>query len=327
LIHELLELLVVIVLLLVAAAASLVFVIQEHDRRKKFASRLTEAIDPAARPAASVEERVSLTRTTTPMEDAIEQGATFIGVDLQQQEAYPVPWFLVPPVTLLISMGLVYLAAHPLGGFPTIVYLLYFLTPVAWLYITRFAFSVFTNRRNAKLLTQFPDALNTIVRCVRVGIPVGEALRSVAADALEPTKTEFTILADKVAIGIPVDTALVELATRIKLTEYRFFATALSLQSRSGGNITQTLETLAEVIRKRVGLKARGYALTAEARMSSYLLLALPFVAGGAIFFMERDYIVILFTTGPGQTVLGIAGLFMVLGYGSIQYLLNSVLK
>jgi len=327
LIHELLELLVVIILLLVAAAASLVFVIQEHDRRKKFAARMTEAIDPTARPTTTIEERVSLTRTTTPLEEVIERGATFIGVDLQQQEAYPLPWFLVPPLTLMISIGLVYLAAHPLGGFPTIVYLLYILTPVVWLYVTRFVFSVFTNRRNAKLLTQFPDALNTIVRCVRVGIPVGEALRSVAADALEPTKTEFTILADKVAIGIPVDTALVELASRIKLTEYRFFATALSLQSRSGGNITQTLETLAEVIRKRVGLKARGYALTAEARMSSYLLLALPFVAGGAIFFMERDYIVILFTTPAGQTVLGIAGLFMILGYGSIQYLLNSVLK
>ena len=56
---------------------------------------------------------------------------------------------------------------------------------------------------------------------------------------------------------------------RIKLTEYQFFATALTLQARSGGGITQTLETLADVIRKRVGLKARGYALTAEARTSA----------------------------------------------------------
>jgi tight adherence protein B len=327
LIHELIELLVVIILLLAAAGASLVFVIKEHDRDKRFASRLNEAIDPAARPATTVEERVSLTRNRSRTEELVDQTASFIGVDMQQQEAYPVPWFLVPPLTLIVSVGLIYLATHPLSGFPTIVYLFYVLTPVVWLYVTRFAFSVFTNRRNAKLLTQFPDALNTIVRCVRVGIPVGEALRSVAADALEPTKTEFTILADKVAIGIPVDTALAELAARIKLTEYRFFATALSLQSRSGGNITQTLETLADVIRKRVGLKARGYALTAEARMSSYLLLGLPFVAGAAIFFLERDYIVILFTTSAGQTVLGIAGLFMVLGYGSIQYLLNSVLK
>jgi len=81
------------------------------------------------------------------------------------------------------------------------------------------------------------------------------------------------------------------------------------------------------VIRKRVGLKARGYALTAEARMSSYLLLALPFVAGGAIFMLEHDYIVILFTTPAGQKVLELAAAFMFMGYGSIQYLLSSVLK
>jgi tight adherence protein B len=327
LIRELTELLVVIVLLLMAAGASLVFLIKEHDRQKKFASRLTEAVDPAARPAIVVEERVSLTRNRTQMEELEDRVLAFIGVDLQQRETYPVPWFLVPPVTLIMSVVLVYLGTHPLHSFPTIVYLLYVLTPLIWLYLTRFVFNMFTNKRNDKLLQQFPDALNTIVRCVRIGIPVGEALRSVAADALEPTKTEFTLLADKVSIGISIDLALAELAERIKLTEYRFFATALSLQSRSGGNITQTLETLADVIRKRVGLKARGYALTAEARMSSYLLLALPFVAAGAIFLMEREYIIILFTTPTGQTVLGIAALLMVLGYGSIQYLLSSVLK
>ncbi len=326
-IHELIELLILTILLLIAAGTSLVFLIKEHDREKKFAVRLSEAVDPAARPTTATEERVSLTRTRTRLEEIQDQTAAFIGVDLQQQAAYPIPWFLVPPITLVVTIVLIYLGTHPLGGFPTIVYLLYVLTPVVWLYLTRFVFAMFTNRRNAKLLAQFPDALNTIVRCVRVGIPVGEALRTVAADALEPTKTEFTILADKVAIGISVDVALAELAERIKLTEYRFFATALSLQSRSGGNITQTLETLADVIRKRVGLKARGYALTAEARMSSYLLLGLPFVAAGAIFLLERNYIIILFTTPPGQTVLGIAGLFMFLGYGSIQYLLSSVLK
>ena len=157
------------------------------------------------------------------------------------------------------------------------------------------------NRRNAKLLEQFPDALGTIVRCVRVGIPMGEALRTVARDAPEPTKTEFDILADKVSIGIPLDVALRELSLRIKLTEYQFFATALTLQARSGGGITQTLETLADVIRKRVGLKARGYALTAEARTSAMILAVLPFVAGGGIFVMQRQYIVMLFNTSSGQ--------------------------
>ena len=194
--------------------------------------------------------------------------------------------------------------------------------------LTKFAFNWFTNKRNAKLLEQFPDALNTIVRCVRVGIPMAEALRTVSRDAQQPTKAEFTILADKVSIGIPLDVALRELSHRIKLTEYQFFATALTLQARSGGGITQTLETLADVIRKRVGLKARGYALTAEARMSAMILAALPFIAGGGDFLHAACRIcILLFTTRSGQSVLGAAILLMITGMGIIQYMISNVLK
>ena len=200
-------------------------------------------------------------------------------------------------------------------------------TPGIWLVITNFIFNYFTNGRNSKLVAQFPDALNSIVRCVRVGIPMGEALRTVARDAQEPTKTEFGILADKVTVGIPLDVALAELQDRVKLTEYQFFATALTLQARSGGGITQTLENLADVIRKRVGLKARGYALTAEARTSVYLLAALPFVTGTAIFFLQRPYILLLFNSPGGQSCLGAAILLMCIGLGIVQFMISNVLK
>jgi len=130
-----------------------------------------------------------------------------------------------------------------------------------------------------------------------------------------------------VQIGIPVEIALRELAARIKLTEYQFFATAITLQTRSGGGITQTLETLAEVIRKRVGLRDRGYALTAEARTSALILAVLPFVAGTALFIMQRHYIIMLFDTSSGQSCLAAALLLMCTGMGIIQYMISSVLK
>jgi tight adherence protein B len=257
-----------------------------------------------------------------------QRAAGFIGVDLQQAETYPIKWWLVPPITLALDCGIVFLASHPLGGYTFLFFLVKFIgAPILWLVLTKAVFGWFTNKRNAKLLEQFPDALSTVVRCVRVGIPMGEALRTVSRDAQHPTKAEFTILADKVSIGIPLDVALRELSLRIKLTEYQFFSTALTLQARSGGGITQTLETLAEVIRKRVGLKARGYALTAEARTSAMILSVLPFVAGGAIFVMQRPYIILLFTTKSGESVLGAAILLMGTGIGVIQYMINSVLK
>jgi tight adherence protein B len=323
-VKELIALFVFVVILLALTGVALVWVMQGADREKKFRARLSEAVTPVARHPNPVDEEISLSRTLSRADQLKERAAGLIGVDLRQSETYPIKWWLVPPLNLVAGIIIVLLAAHPLGHK---LLLFIFALPVIWLLLTKFVFNLFTTRRNAKLLEQFPDALNTIVRCVRVGIPMGEALRSVSRDALEPTKSEFTILADKVSIGIPLDVALRELALRIKLTEYQFFATALTLQARSGGGITQTLETLADVIRKRVGLKARGYALTAEARTSAMILSILPFIAGGAIFVMQRAYIVLLFTTSSGEAVLGAAILLMAMGMGTIQYMISNVLK
>ncbi len=326
--QEILVLGALLLILLAMAVLALVSVMQGHKRQQTFARRLTEAVSPGTAPAHEVAETRSLTRTVTRTGQIKEQAASFIGVDLQQSETYPIKWWLVPPLALAMTLIVDWLASHPLGGYRLLLYTLFYAgTPVIWLLLTKFTFSWFTNRRNTKLLEQFPDALGTIVRCVRVGIPMGEALRTVARDAPEPTKTEFDILADKVTIGIPMDVALRELSRRIKLTEYQFFATALSLQARSGGGITQTLETLANVIRKRVGLKARGYALTAEARTSAMILAALPFVAGGGIFVTQRQYIIMLFNTSSGQALLGAAILLMGIGLGIIQFMISNVLK
>ena len=134
-----------------------------------------------------------------------------------------------------------------------------------WLVCVRMAYQSDDTKRNAALLKQFPDALATIVRAVQVGIPVADSIRIVAHDSAEPTASEFGRIYDHVSIGKPLDEALQELSSRSQVPEYRFFATALSLQSQTGGSLTDTLENLADVIRKRVALKARGYALAAEA--------------------------------------------------------------
>jgi tight adherence protein B len=322
--EELFALFGFIIILIALALLSLKSVMDSLSRKEKFEARIMTATSEVQKPSNLAEDQISLAKTISRSELIQMQAANIIGVDLQQADAYPVKWWLVPPGALLISWFIVFLATHPLGH----AILLYILAwPVIWFIVTKALFTWFNNRRNAILLQQFPDALGTVVRCVRVGIPMGEALRTVALDAPEPTKAEFTILADKVSIGIPVDVALRELSIRIKLTEYQFFATAITLQLRSGGAITQTLETLADVIRKRVGLKARGYALTAEARTSSMILAVLPFIAGAALFFMQRSYILLLFDTKNGQSCLGLAILLMCIGIGSIQFLISNVLK
>jgi len=326
--HKLLILLGIVLLLLAASVVAMIFVVKGNDRQKKFDARLQDVVAPSARHPNPVDEEFSLTRNVSRSDQIKQKAAGFIGVDLNQAETYPIKWWLVPPITLAADAAILWLASHPLSDYKFIEIIVEVAGgPGLWWLFTKMVFGFFTRRRNALLLEQFPDTLGTVVRCVRVGIPMGEALRTVARDAPEPTKAEFTILADKVSIGIPLDIALRELSLRVKLTEYQFFATAITLQARSGGGITQTLETLAEVIRKRVGLKARGYALTAEARMSAIILSVLPFVAGAAIFVMQRPYMMLLFTTKSGEAVLGAAILMMGTGMGIIQYMIASVLK
>ncbi len=325
---QILILLSVAFFLLILIGVNALMIVRAREREERLSARLQDTVAPASRPVSQANEDFSLVRTVTRSERLKMRAAAMIGVDLKQAETYPIKWWLVPFLTAGVTWFMMFLASHPLGGHAVLWFFVkVFGSPVAWWMLTGFAFNWFTNRRNSRLVSQFPDALNTIVRCVRVGIPMAEALRTVSKDALEPTKMEFTILADKVAIGVPLDVALRELAERIKLTEYQFFATALTLQARSGGGITQTLETLSEVIRKRVGLKARGYALTAEARTSAMILSVLPFVAGGAIFVMQRQYIMLLFTTASGQAVLGAAILLMCIGMGVIQFMISNVLK
>ncbi len=320
---ELLVLLTLIVVLFLAAAGMMIWIMKLDALEKKFTGRLDFIVAPLVRPDAP-EQQISLSKSEKEADRVKQLAETIIGVDLNQAETYPIKWWLVPPMTLGLSWVIIDIAGHPIGHRA---FLLVVGWPFCWLFVTKFVFNWFNNKRNAKLLEQFPDALSSIVRCVRVGIPIAEALRTVSRDAMEPTKAEFQMLADKVTIGIPLDVALRELSARINMTEYQFFATALTLQARSGGGITQTLETLAEVIRKRVGLKARGYALTAEARTSAMILAVLPFIAGGGIFVMQRPYIKMLFDTPSGQSCLGAAILLMAAGMGTIQYMINNVLK
>ena len=236
LLHELLLLLIVVLVLSAAAVGVTLWTVSWHNREERLKGRIKQAIMPDAQAISTVDQELSLVRATSRMDQLKERAAELIGVDLQQAETYPIKWWLVPPLALLATTAIMWLASHPLGKYASIWFIVkYFGAPVLWYMLDRFIFNSFKNRRNAKLIEQFPDALNTIVRCVRVGIPMGEALRTVGADAMEPTKREFTILADKVSIGFPLDIALRELAERIKLTEYQFFATAITLQSRSGG--------------------------------------------------------------------------------------------
>lgn len=222
-------------------------------------------------------------------------------IDTNRAPDYPIPWWVVLIAMALVTRAIVAILELFVNG-PLIL-----IWPLLFLFISRIVFNTFHRRRAGALFKQFPDALGTIVRCVRVGIPVQESLRIVSRDMPQPTAQEFSRLADKVTIGVSLESALQELAVRNQLAEYRFFATALSLQARTGGPLAQTLETLADVIRKRVAMRARGYALASEARTSALVLGVLPIFAGVAIWLLQPSYIDSLFISKSGHEIFGAA--------------------
>jgi tight adherence protein B len=162
-----------------------------------------------------------------------------------------------------------------------------------------------------------------IVRSVRVGVTVQDSLRVVGEEAQKPTSTEFKRLLDEIRLGSPLGEALIRLAERSTLVEYRFFAVALSLQSQSGGSLSETLENLADIVRKRVALRARAVALASEARLTMYVLAGLPFFTTGALMVIDPDYLTVLFTTSSGKKLLFAGIVLLVMGLYSMRLIIR----
>lgn len=241
-------------------------------------------------------------------------------IDLEKPELYPMSWWAVLLLTFVIA-NVARIVAEPLVGLPSVLVL-----PVCWVILSRAFFGWAANRRRRKQLDQFPDALAMIVRSVRVGIPVMEAVRAVGRESPEPTGPEFNRLVNEVAVGKPLEDAIVEMARRSELPEYRFFATALGLQNQTGGTLSDTLDSLADVIRKRMALRAKGYAMSSEARTSALVLAVMPVLMALGMWAMDPKYIEILVFTKSGHKLLIAAIVSLGMGLLSIRAIIRKTL-
>ncbi|MCW8084326.1 type II secretion system F family protein [Sabulicella glaciei] len=173
------------------------------------------------------------------------------------------------------------------------------------------------------LFEQLPDSLGFVVRSVKAGLPVAEALRGLAREMPEPTRSEFGRVVGEISIGRPVEIALWRLYKRTGLTEYAFFAVTLGLQAQTGGSLAETLENLADIVRKRVAMRSRARALAAEGRMSAAILVAMPFVAGLGLMLLSPGYMDVFFQSSGGQQLLITGGTLLALGLLTIRWLIQ----
>jgi tight adherence protein B len=151
--------------------------------------------------------------------------------------------------------------------------------PCAWLPLA------YVGRRRARRLTrleqQLPDALDLLGRALRAGHAFGTGLQMVGEEMAEPIASEFRLVHDEVNFGVSLDQALANLSVRVPITDLRYFVVAVLIQRESGGNLTEVLANLSRLIRQRLKLFAHVRVLSAEGRMSAWLLSLLPFAIGG----------------------------------------------
>lgn len=146
------------------------------------------------------------------------------------------------------------------------------------------------NKRLAMIEEQLPDAVELMVRSLRVGHPFSSAISIVSKEIQDPLATEFGVIADEAAYGRDLGEALKHMAERLDMQDLRFLAVAVTIQQQSGGNLAEILMGLAKVIRARFRLFRRVKAITAEAQWSGKFLSAFPIVALIAINVMDPHY-------------------------------------
>ncbi len=145
-------------------------------------------------------------------------------------------------------------------------------------------------KRLSLIEEQLPDAVELMVRSLRVGHPFASAIQIVAKEVPDPLGTEFGMIADESAYGREVTESLKDLAERVDMQDLRFLAVAVTIQSQSGGNLAEILDGLAKVIRARFRLFRRVRAITAEAKWSGMFLSSFPLVVLGVIQVTKPDY-------------------------------------
>jgi tight adherence protein B len=197
--------------------------------------------------------------------------------------------------------GLPFFAAAPAGVVAAAL-------TVRWLFVRAH------RARQALHSAQFPDALGMVVRAVRAGLPPTEAIRAAISELPEPTHGEFARVCDEVALGFSFEAALWNFAERVDLPEHRFFAVAVTLQQTTGGGLGETLEGLADTIRKRSAVRQRAYALATEARLSAVIIGLIPVVTALMLLAVAPEYILMFLFDPTGRMILAIAIALMACG-------------
>ncbi len=172
------------------------------------------------------------------------------------------------------------------------------------------------SRRIKKFLANFPEAIDTMCRGIRSGLPITESIGAVGREMPDPVGIEFHRISDGVRMGKTLEDSMWEVAQRIDTPEFRFLIIAMAIQKETGGNLAETLGNLAELIRKRRQLRLKVKAMSSEAKASAMIIGSLPFIMFLLLSVVNPDYVGVLIYEPKGHMLLGGGLAWMSLGWG-----------
>jgi tight adherence protein B len=178
-------------------------------------------------------------------------------------------------------------------------------------------------RRENRFIAVFPDAVDVIVRGIKAGLPVLDCFKVIAGEAQEPVRSEFRAIIETQAIGMPLGDACTKLYERVPLPEANFFGIVISIQQRTGGNLSEALGNLSRVLRERKKMKLKIQAMSMEAKASAAIIAALPITVMLLVYITSPQYIELLWTEPMGRMMLAACLVWMSMGVLVMRKMIN----
>jgi tight adherence protein B len=183
--------------------------------------------------------------------------------------------------------------------------------------------STLRKRRIKKFLLAFPPSIDVIIRGIKAGLPIGDCFRMIASEAPEPVRSEFRRIVEAQTVGLTIGQSVEKLAERMPIPETSFFSIVVNIQQSAGGNLSEALANLAEVLRDRKRMREKVKAISSEAKASAWIIGSLPFIVGGLVYLVNAPYILLLFNTTMGNIIIGASLLWMSIGVFIMRKMIN----
>jgi tight adherence protein B len=189
--------------------------------------------------------------------------------------------------------------------------------------LPRWILSFLKKRRQKKFTGEFANAIDVIVRSVRSGLPTNEALKIVAKEIAEPVAGEFQKLVEGLKVGVTLEQGLKRMFESMPTAEVSFFAIVMTIQQKSGGNLSEALSNLSAVLRDRKRLQGKIKAMSSEAKASAMIIGSLPPIVMLLVYLTTPGYIMALFTEKLGNLMLAGCVVWMSCGIAVMKKMIS----